>query len=103
MNTGPQLVFATFQSQTKATNLGDMRKQEIVTRKIPVTSSLTTKALSLLLRSFVFKELVKKNINLPEEENDSENINDIVSSDDEYGGIIYNVLVVELQQDLYFN
>uniref|UniRef100_B9IJT7 AP2/ERF domain-containing protein n=1 Tax=Populus trichocarpa TaxID=3694 RepID=B9IJT7_POPTR len=54
------------------------------------TSSPT--ALSLLLRSSVFRELVEKNSNVCEEETDGNEIKNqpMAGSDDEYGGIFYD-------------
>ncbi|CAI9777368.1 unnamed protein product [Fraxinus pennsylvanica] len=104
-NTESQPLFSTVQSQTKAVSLNDMGKQEMLGRKIPVTSSSKPTALGLLLRSSVFRELVEKNAHVSEEESDGENTKDLslVSSDDEYGGILYHVPCIELQRNLHFN
>ncbi|KAL2505073.1 Ethylene-responsive transcription factor WRI1 [Abeliophyllum distichum] len=104
-NTESQPVFSTFESKTKAVSLDDMIKQEIFGRKIQVTSSSTPTALGLLFRSSVFRDLVEKNVNVLEEESDGENTKDMppLCSDDEYGGILYDVPAVELQRDLHFN
>lgn len=74
-------------------------------RKIPITSSSTTTALGLLLQSSLFRELVEKNAHVSEEESDGENKKDLppVSSDDEYGGILYDLPGVQLQRDLHFD
>ncbi|CAI9763236.1 unnamed protein product [Fraxinus pennsylvanica] len=104
-NIESQPVFSTFHSQIKAVSLDDKSKQDMFRRKIPVTSSSTPTALGLLLQSSLFRELVEKNVHVSEEESDGENTKDLppVSSYDEYGGILYDLPGVELQQDLHFN
>lgn len=54
---------------------GDLNKQETREQKLPVIScnkSSSPTALGLLLRSSIFRELVEKNSNVSEEENDTE-------------------------------
>ncbi|KAK6153020.1 hypothetical protein DH2020_012659 [Rehmannia glutinosa] len=80
-------------------------KQEKLARKVPIIpcrkSSPT--ALGLLLQSSVYRELVEKNTNVSEEENDTENVKNL-SSDDEFDvGIPFVVSSDELQKQLRFN
>ncbi|CAA3032430.1 AP2-like ethylene-responsive transcription factor At1g16060 [Olea europaea subsp. europaea] len=100
-NTESRPVFSTFQSQTKAAS----SNQDMFRRKIPITSSSTPTALGLLLQSSLFRELVEKNAHVSEEESDGENKKDLppVSSDDEYGGILYDLPGVQSQRDLHFD
>lgn len=65
-------------------------KQEEFQAKIPIepcSKSSSPTALGLLLRSSIFRELVEKNSNVPEDENDAEDTKNQqqVGSDDEYG------------------
>lgn len=68
--------------------------QEVFQSKIPLkSSSTTTTALGLLLRSAVFKELVEKNSNLSEDDSDGEvpkNIQAHIGSVDDFDGIFYD-------------
>ncbi|KAK3015288.1 hypothetical protein RJ639_006926, partial [Escallonia herrerae] len=87
-----------FFSHTKAFAVDDLRsptKQEVLQRKFPATScnkSSSPTALSLLLRSSIFRELVEKNSSSSDEENDGDNTKNQpqFSSDDEYPGIFHN-------------
>jgi hypothetical protein len=69
-------------------------KQEVLQSKTPLkSSSTTTTALGLLLRSSIFKELVEKNSNLSEDDSDGEepkNIQAQIGSDDDLDGIFYD-------------
>ncbi|XP_062153361.1 AP2-like ethylene-responsive transcription factor At1g79700 [Alnus glutinosa] len=71
-------------------------KQEVLQSKIPLkSSSTTTTALGLLLRSSIFKELVEKNSNLSEDDSDGDgeepkNIQAQIGSDDDLNGIFYD-------------
>ncbi|KAF8390254.1 hypothetical protein HHK36_024779 [Tetracentron sinense] len=75
-------------------DLGSPQKQEFFQRNIPVSPlnrSSSSTALSLLLRSSIFRELVEKNSNATDdeiEENDTRHQPQI-GSDDEYSGIFY--------------
>ncbi|XP_021297701.1 AP2-like ethylene-responsive transcription factor At1g79700 [Herrania umbratica] len=76
--------------------LNSPQKQEVVEGKIPVNSynkSSSPTALGLLLRSSIFRELVEKNANVPEDEStdaDDEPKNQQAGSDDEFGGLFYD-------------
>ncbi|XP_056169731.1 AP2-like ethylene-responsive transcription factor AIL7 [Syzygium oleosum] len=69
------------------------RKQDTFKSKVPVSSgsksSSSPTALGLLLRSSVFRELVKKNTSVSEEDTDGEEAKDqpLQGSDDEFTGI----------------
>ncbi|CAI9752685.1 unnamed protein product [Fraxinus pennsylvanica] len=79
-------------SKTRAFNVDFPRKTEKFARNIsPCNKSSSPTALGLLLQSSIFKELVEKNSNMSEE-NDEENTKSLleVSSDDEYGKIFYD-------------
>ncbi|KAF8378404.1 hypothetical protein HHK36_029743 [Tetracentron sinense] len=84
-----------FQVQTFTTDdLGSPQKQEVLPRKIPVSpcnKSSSPTALSLLLRSSIFRELVEKNSNATEDEIDEDDTRhrEQIGSDEEYGGIFY--------------
>ena len=71
-------------------DLNSPHKQEVFQAKIPVepcSKSSSPTALGLLLRSSIFRELVEKNPNVPEDETDAEEAKNQqqVGSDDEYG------------------
>ncbi|XP_059639806.1 AP2-like ethylene-responsive transcription factor At1g79700 [Cornus florida] len=71
------------------------KQEELFQRKFPVSSgnkSSSPTALGLLLRSSIFRELVEKNSNVSEDENDVEDTknNPQTCSDDEYTGIYYD-------------
>ncbi|KAA8548009.1 hypothetical protein F0562_004438 [Nyssa sinensis] len=75
--------------------LNSPQKQEVRERKFPVTSckkSSSPSALGLLLKSSIFRELVEKNSNVGEDENDGEDAKTQLQmgSDDEYMGIFYD-------------
>ncbi|KAA8530326.1 hypothetical protein F0562_005035 [Nyssa sinensis] len=71
-------------------------KQEVLQRKFPVTScnkSSSPTALGLLLQSSIFRELVEKNLNMTEQENDGEDTKNqpqMGNTEDEYKGIFYD-------------
>ncbi|KAL2523411.1 AP2-like ethylene-responsive transcription factor [Forsythia ovata] len=107
-------------SKPRAFHVDDLGQTEKFARKIPdspCSKSSSPTALGLLLQSSIFRELVEKNSNVPEEENDDENIKTLleVGSDDEYGGIFYdgnanfplmlssNGHGIELQGQVHFN
>nr|QNI23753.1 AP2/ERF transcription factor [Camptotheca acuminata] len=102
--------------------LNSPQKQEVLERKFPVTScnkSSSPSALGLLLRSSIFRELVEKNSNVSEDDNDGEDTkNELqMGSDDEYTGmgIFYDGIGdipfvlssnnhgIELQGEFHFN
>ncbi|CAI9758638.1 unnamed protein product [Fraxinus pennsylvanica] len=106
-------------SKTRAFNVDDPSKMEKFERKIsvsPCSKSSSPTALGLLLQSSIFRELVEKNSN-SSEENDDENTKIMleVSRDDEYGGIFYDGIAdiplvlssnghgIELQGHVHFN
>ncbi|RVW71644.1 Ethylene-responsive transcription factor WRI1 [Vitis vinifera] len=71
-------------------DLNPPHKQEVFQTKIPIepcSKSSSPTALGLLLRSSIFRELVEKNSNAPEDETDAEDTKNQqqVGSDDEYG------------------
>ncbi|EEF45016.1 conserved hypothetical protein [Ricinus communis] len=70
------------------------RKQEEFQNRTPITPCSKTSsptALSLLLRSSIFRELVEKNSNVSEDENEGEETKNQsqIGSDDEFGGLFY--------------
>ena len=71
-------------------DLNSPHKQEVFHAKIPVgpcSKSSSPTALELLLRSSIFREVVEKNLNVPEDETDAEEEKNQqqVGSDDVYG------------------
>ncbi|CAA2987875.1 AP2-like ethylene-responsive transcription factor At1g16060 [Olea europaea subsp. europaea] len=106
-------------STTRAFNVDDPSKMENSARKIPVSpcrKSSSPTALGLLLQSSIFRELVEKNSNVTEE-NDDKNTKSMleVGSSDEYRGIFYDRIAdiplvfssnghgIELQGQVQFN
>ncbi|XP_022843373.1 AP2-like ethylene-responsive transcription factor At1g16060 [Olea europaea var. sylvestris] len=106
-------------STTRAFNVDDPSKMEKSARKIPVSpcrKSSSPTALGLLLQSSIFRELVEKNSNVTEE-NDDKNTKSMleVGSGDEYRGIFYDGIAdiplvfssnghgIELQGQVQFN
>ncbi|KAJ9135181.1 hypothetical protein P3X46_032390 [Hevea brasiliensis] len=75
--------------------LGSPQKQEVFQSKLPVSpcnKSSSPTALSLLLRSSIFRELVEKNSNISEDEIAGEETKNQrqIFSDDEFSGIFYD-------------
>ncbi|WCJ20808.1 Integrase-type DNA-binding superfamily protein [Euphorbia peplus] len=71
------------------------QKQEAFQNKVPVSPSSKASsptALSLLLRSSIFRDLVEKNSNISEDENEGEEAKNEpqVGHDDGFGGIFYD-------------
>ncbi|GMY13584.1 ethylene-responsive transcription factor WRI1-like isoform X1 [Fagus crenata] len=91
----PQSLF--FHSNSSATDYlkSPQKNSDIFESKIPINScnkSSPPTALGLLLRSSVFKELVEKNSNIPEDYTDGEEPNNqaVIGSDDDFCGIFYD-------------
>ncbi|KAF2316233.1 hypothetical protein GH714_041574 [Hevea brasiliensis] len=81
-------------TQFSSDYLDSPQKQEVFQNNIPVSpcnKASSPSALSLLLRSSIFKELVEKNSNVSEDDNDGEETKNQpqIGSDDEFGGIFY--------------
>nr|QNI23761.1 AP2/ERF transcription factor [Camptotheca acuminata] len=90
----PELIFQT--NSYPMRNFSIPQKEEVVERKLLVSpcnkSSSSPTALSLLLRSSMFRDLMEKNSNVIDEEiegNDGTNQSQ-TGSEEEFGGIFYN-------------
>ncbi|XP_065879170.1 AP2-like ethylene-responsive transcription factor At1g16060 [Euphorbia lathyris] len=75
--------------------LDSSQKQEAFQNKVPISPSSKTSsptALSLLFRSSIFRELVEKNSNACEDENEGEEAKNEpqIGNDDGFGGIFYD-------------
>ncbi|KAF5205986.1 Ap2-like ethylene-responsive transcription factor bbm2 [Thalictrum thalictroides] len=90
----PQMISEPSFNHTNTSYLVSPLKQEHFSTNLPFCSSSKSSsptALSLLLRSTIFQELVEKNSSASSEEIDGGTPQN--GSDDEYGGIFYNTIV----------